>query len=69
MSDTEIQTPASPAPASSPPVEAPKWPTTPAAPVSPPVTQAVLANAAARAAATNSRRDLITYLRLRRKSA
>jgi hypothetical protein len=37
--------------------------------VSPPVTQAALLNAAARAAASNSRRDLVEYLRLRRKSA
>ena len=48
--------------------EEPKWPTPAAASVTPPVTQAALANAAARAAATNSRRDLVEYLRLRRKS-
>ena len=45
-----------------------KWPEgegTPA--IQPPVTAAALANAAARAAASNSRRDLLEYLRLRRK--
>ena len=35
--------------------------------VVPPVTQAALLNAAARAAASNARRDLVEYLRLRRK--
>jgi hypothetical protein len=35
--------------------------------VAPPITQAALANAAARAAASNARRDLVEYLRLRRK--
>jgi hypothetical protein len=67
MSEAEVQPPvASPV---VPAAEAPKWPAQGTAPVHPPVTQAVLANAAARAAATNSRRDLVTYLRLRRKSA
>jgi hypothetical protein len=49
--------------------EAPKWPTQEPPAVAPPVTLATLANAAARAAATNSRRDLVHYLRLRRKPA
>ena len=45
-----------------------KWPAgTEADVVTPPLTQAALQNAAARAAASNSRRDLIAYLRLRRK--
>jgi hypothetical protein len=45
-----------------------KWPALgEPGPVSPPVTQAALANAAARAAASNARRDLVEYLRLRRK--
>ena len=44
------------------------WPGGSAAPVSPPLTQALLANACARAAASNSRRDLVEYLRLRRKA-
>ena len=45
-----------------------KWPEGSAVPVvQAPVTAAVLANAAARAAASNSRRDLLEYLRLRRK--
>jgi hypothetical protein len=44
------------------------WPAGQAQAVDPPVTQAVLANAAARAAASNSRRDLVEYLRLRRKA-
>jgi hypothetical protein len=50
----------------------PKWPADDAAPASAPppaLTQAALANAAARAAASNSRRDLADYLRLRRKPA
>ena len=46
-----------------------KWPASQSEGVSPPLTQAALANAAARATATNSRRDLVEYLRLRRKSA
>ncbi len=49
-------------------LESPKWPQKESGPVVPPVTQAALANAAARAAATNSRRDLVEYLRLRRKA-
>ena len=49
--------------------EGPKWPAQEAAAVAPPVTQAALANAAARAAASNSRRELVEYLRLRRKPA
>ena len=45
-----------------------KWPTDGAnAAVSAPVTAAALANAAARAAASGARRDLLEYLRLRRK--
>lgn len=44
-----------------------KWPASEAGSVSPPLTQASLANAAARAMASNSRRDLVEYLRLRRK--
>lgn len=44
-----------------------KWPAAEGAEVPPPVTQAALANAAARAAASNARRDLVAYLRLRRK--
>lgn len=60
MSETEVP----------PKSEAPKWPAPePVAAFAPPVTQATLANAAARAAATNSRRDLVEYLRLRRKHA
>ena len=47
----------------------PKWPAAEGGGVAPPVTQAALLNAAARASASNSRRDLIAYLRLRRKSA
>jgi hypothetical protein len=58
------------APVSSPPTA--QWPgsppATPAAPA-PPLVQAVLANAAARAAASGARRDLLEYLRLRRKPA
>ncbi len=48
----------------------PKWPASDASPASPPppaLTRALLENAAARAAASNSRRDLAEYLRLRRK--
>jgi len=48
---------------------APSWPGAKEPTVNPPVTQAALCNAAARAAASNSRRDLVEYLRLRRKSA
>ena len=44
-----------------------KWPAGGEQPVTAPVTQAALANAAARAAASASRRDLLEYLRLRRK--
>ncbi len=49
--------------------ESPKWPegTAEGGLVQPPVTQALLANAAARAAASGARHDLIDYLRLRRK--
>jgi hypothetical protein len=36
--------------------------------VNPPVSQALLANAAARAAASGARRELMEYLRLRRKT-
>jgi len=46
-----------------------KWPGGEGGEVKAPVTQAALLNAAARAAASNSRRDLVEYLRLRRKSA
>ena len=46
-----------------------KWPSGEGGEVKPPMTQAALMNAAARAAASNSRRDLVEYLRLRRKSA
>jgi hypothetical protein len=49
--------------------EGPKWPSAEAGAITPPITQAALANAAARASASNSRRDLVEYLRLRRKSA
>ena len=45
------------------------WPGESPGAVSPPLTQAALLNAAARAAASNSRRDLVEYLRLRRKPA
>jgi hypothetical protein len=45
------------------------WPASGPLAVEAPVTQASLANAAARAAASNSRRDLVAYLRLRRKPA
>jgi hypothetical protein len=50
--------------------EAAKWPAAegPGTGIAAPVTQAALANAAARAAASNSRRDLVEYLRLRRKA-
>ena len=58
MSEAEVQ--AKPEP--------PKWPQEEGKAVVPPVTHAALANAAARAAATNSRRDLVEYLRLRRKN-
>jgi hypothetical protein len=51
------------------PAASPKWPAPEQAGVAPPITRATLANAAARAAATNSRRDLVDYLRLRRKPA
>ncbi|MGN6367966.1 MAG: hypothetical protein ACTHN5_06865 [Phycisphaerae bacterium] len=51
------------------PVAAPKWPAREQEGVAPPATQARLAEVAARAAATNSRRDLVEYLRLRRKPA
>ena len=45
-----------------------KWPDDPqGVPVVPPVTAALRANAAARAMASGARRDLIDYLRLRRK--
>jgi len=45
-----------------------KWPAGGGGAVSGPVTQAALLNAAARAAASCSRRDLMEYLRLRRKT-
>ena len=45
-----------------------KWPAGEGKSVSAPVTEAALANAAARAAASSSRRDLLEYLRLRRKA-
>jgi len=46
-----------------------KWPAGEGGgPVTAPITSAVLANAAARAAASLSRRDLLEYLRLRRKA-
>lgn len=46
----------------------PKWPEdAQGAAVAAPVSQALLANAAARAAASGTRRELIEYLRLRRK--
>jgi hypothetical protein len=66
MSDTPSPSAAGPSPA--PP---PQWPAgDPTDPGSaPPITRAALANAAARAAASNSRRDLLEYLRLRRKPA
>lgn len=44
-----------------------KWPGGGGAGASAPVTEAALANAAARAAASGARRDLLEYLRLRRK--
>jgi hypothetical protein len=53
-------------PASPKPQPAP-WPTGEPPVASPPLTQAALANAAARAAASHARRDLLEYLRLRRK--
>jgi hypothetical protein len=46
-----------------------KWPAGEGGGVGAPVTQAALANAAARASASQSRRELAEYLRLRRKSA
>lgn len=49
--------------------EGPKWPSAEPGAITPPITQAALANAAARVSASNSRRDLVEYLRLRRKSA
>ena len=51
------------------PDKVPTWPENSPPPVEPPVTQAALLNAAARAAASNARRDLVAYLRLRRKPA
>ena len=45
-----------------------KWPAAEAGAVSAPVTAALLANAAARASASGARRDLMEYLRLRRKA-
>jgi hypothetical protein len=51
------------------PVQTPKWPAPEQPGVAPPITPVTLASAAARAAATNSRRDLVDYLRLRRKPA
>jgi hypothetical protein len=51
------------------PVQPPKWPAPERPSVAPPITPVTLAGAAARAAATNSRRDLVDYLRLRRKPA
>jgi hypothetical protein len=48
-----------------------KWPggTEPGTAAAAPVTRELLAQAAARAAASASRRDLLEYLRLRRKGA
>jgi hypothetical protein len=47
-----------------------KWPAEPGGGAAiAPVTAAALANAAARAAASGARRDLLDYLRLRRKAA
>src|SRR5205809_588769 len=65
---SEVSTPLAPAAA---PVAAqpPAWPGTAPVAAQPPVTQAALANAAARAAASNTRRDLVEYLRLRRTRA
>ena len=51
------------------PEKAVSWPGSNPPAVDPPLTQAALQNAAARAAASNSRRDLVAYLRLRRKPA
>jgi hypothetical protein len=52
--------------------ESAKWPAAEGAggagAAAPPITAAALANAAARAAASLSRRDLLEYLRLRRKA-
>jgi hypothetical protein len=45
-----------------------KWPAEGGGAISAPVTAAALANAAARAAARGARRDLLEYLRLRRKA-
>ncbi len=45
-----------------------KWPTEGAGTASAPVSTAALANAAARAAASGAKRDLLEYLRLRRKA-
>lgn len=45
------------------------WPAAGSSAVGPPITQAALFNAAARAAASNARRDMAAYLRLRRKPA
>ena len=46
-----------------------KWPEDQGgAAVAGPVSQALLANAAARAAASGARRDLVEYMRLRRKA-
>ena len=46
-----------------------QWPAeSPGGAVTAPVTAAALANAAARAAASGARRDLLDYLRLRRKA-
>jgi hypothetical protein len=44
-----------------------KWPAGQVGTVGAPVTAAALANAAARAAASGARRELVEYLRLRRK--
>ncbi len=45
-----------------------KWPGGEGKAISAPVSEAALANAAARAAASASRRDLLEYLRLRRRA-
>jgi hypothetical protein len=45
-----------------------KWPTEGVGAASAPVSTAALANAAARAAASGAKRDLLEYLRLRRKA-
>ena len=44
-----------------------KWPEGGGGNEKPPVSEAVLANAAARAAASGSRKELMAYLRLRRQ--